>query len=73
MTAAYNLGYLFGTFAAGCIFGLFPLIVAILKKRAKVGAALMAICGLLGFIHPVLSVALAIVSGIVLCFKKKNV
>lgn len=73
MTSAYNLGYLFGTFAAGCIFGLFPLIVAILKKCPKVGGVLMVVCGLLGFIHPVLSVALAIVSGIVLCFKKKKI
>lgn len=73
MGSAYSLGYLFGKFVAGCICGLLPVIISIIKKRVMLGIVLMVICGLAGFIQPVISVAVAVVSGIVLCFMKKNV
>jgi len=64
--SAYELGALFGRFMFGCICGLFPLIVAIVKKHAVVGVCLLVACGLLSFLHPVASLAVAVVSGIVL-------
>ena len=72
MGSAYDLGLLFGTFTAGCICGLFPLIVSLIKKRALCGLILMVISGILSFIHPVLSIATAVVSGIALCFMHKK-
>lgn len=71
MVNAYSLGVLFGKFFAGCICGLFPLIVAIIKKRVLIGVVLTVVCGLLSFIHPIISVAAAAVSGIVLCIMRK--
>ena len=72
MGTAYNVGLMIGYFAAGCICGLFPLFVAIIKKRAKLGVVLMLACGAVSFIHPIVSIALAVVSGIALCFMRKN-
>ncbi len=69
----YTAGLVLGKFAFGAAFGLFPLIVAIVKKRALIGVALMVICGLLGFVHPVAAIGVAAISGIALCFIHKNV
>lgn len=72
MSTAYELGYLAGTFLGGCLCGLFPLIVSIMKKRTNIGVILAIACGLLGLMSPVVSLAVGVISGIALLFAKKN-
>lgn len=73
MSTVYELGFLFGTFTGGCLCGLFPLIIAILKRRTTIGVILLIACGLLSFISSVVSLAFAVISGIALFFVKKEI
>lgn len=68
----YTIGFILGKFVLGAAFGLFPLIVAIIKKHTLMGVGLMVVCGLLSLIHPFAATAAAVVLGIVLCFIRKN-
>lgn len=72
MSDAYVFGSILGMFVAGALPGILPLIVAIIKKRAMAGVILMILCGVVGFIQPILSLAWAVVSAIVLCFIPKK-
>lgn len=70
--AAYAAGKAIGTFFAGCLLGLIPLIVGIVKKRDGTGVTLMLICGALGWVSPLLSLLTAVIGGIVLGCMKAN-
>lgn len=73
MYGAYMAGVIIGQFVIGCVFGLFPLIVGIVKKRSGAGILWMLVCGVCAFVHALLTLAVAIVSGIVLiCQPKKT-
>lgn len=72
MESMYSLGVICGKFFAGAVLGLFPFIVALIKKRIPLAVILLIACGLVSFIHPILSIAVSIVSGIILCFMRKN-
>lgn len=72
MGISYNVGVAFGTFCAGCLFGLFPFIVAAVKRKIPVGITLLIACGLVSFLHPAVSIAISVVSGITICFVHKK-
>ena len=65
--SGYSIGFYAGYLLAGCIVGLFPLIVGIVKKCAPAGIILLIVCGLVASVQPVLSFVISIVSGIILC------
>lgn len=68
--AAYAFGRTVGVFFVGCLFGLFPLIAAAVKKRTGTGVTWMLTCGALAWGSPLVSLIAAVISGIVLCCMK---
>lgn len=72
MINAYSLGFLLGKFIAGSICGLIPLVLSVIRKRSLLGVAAMVVCGFLGLIHPIIAVAVSIMSGIVLWIMCKD-
>lgn len=61
----YMMGAFFGKFIAGALFGLIPLIVFFVKRRWGLGVLSPIVCGLMGFINPLVSIVVCVILTVV--------
>lgn len=61
-----------GFFIGGCIWGLIPLIIGIVKKRWWIGLICLILCGVTAWLSSILPFIVAIISGIILLIVPKK-